>query len=53
MMNTKLDNVAATGAEILVGGDVGCLMHLGGGIRRRGDRVATVHIADLLANGCP
>ena len=28
MMNTKIDHIVSTGASILVGGDVGCLMQL-------------------------
>jgi L-lactate dehydrogenase complex protein LldE len=53
MMKTKLDNVASTGASFLVGGDVGCLMHLGGGIRRRNEIVQPIHIAKLLAGDEP
>ena len=48
MLNTKLDNVQATNADILVGSDVGCLMHMGGGLRRRGADVTIAHIAELL-----
>jgi L-lactate dehydrogenase complex protein LldE len=49
MLATKLDNVAGTGADVLVGGDVGCLMHMEGGLRRRADAdIAVVHIAELL-----
>ena len=50
MLKTKLDNVAATDATILVGTDVGCLMQMGGGLRRRGDNVRIAHIAELLAD---
>lgn len=48
MMNEKLDNASKTGAQYLVACDVGCLMHLQGGIRRRGDQIQTLHIAQLL-----
>ena len=48
MLATKLDNVERTGADILVGGDVGCLMHMEGGLRRRGGGTTVVHIAELL-----
>lgn len=48
MMRTKLDNVEATGAALLVGGDVSCLMHLGGGLRRRGSPIEVRHVAELL-----
>lgn len=49
MMDTKLDNVEASGADILVGGDVSCLMHLGGGLHRRGSKVVVKHFAEVLA----
>ena len=49
MLRSKLDNVVATGADVLVGGDVGCLMQMGGGLRRRGATDITIaHIAELL-----
>ena len=49
MMDTKLDNVEASGADILVGGDVSCLMHLGGGLHRRGSKIVVKHYAQILA----
>jgi len=49
MMDTKIDRVEASGADVLVGVDVSCLMHIGGGLRRRGSRVAVKHIAEILA----
>ncbi len=48
MLNDKLDNAAATGADMLVASDATCLMHMEGGIRRRGDSIQPVHIAQLL-----
>lgn len=49
IMGDKLDKIEASGAEVLVGGDVSCLLHLEGGLRRRGSRVEVKHIAELLA----
>lgn len=49
MMETKLANVEASGATVLVGGDVSCLMHLGGGLHRRGSAVTVKHFAQVLA----
>ncbi len=49
IMDEKLDRVEASGADTLVGGDVSCLMHLEGGLRRRGSKVVVRHIAELLA----
>ncbi len=48
MLNEKLDNVAATGARMLVASDAGCIMHMAGGLRRRGSPVQTVHLAEFL-----
>ena len=49
IMDEKLDRVEASEADTLVGGDVSCLMHLEGGLRRRGSKVVVKHIAELLA----
>jgi L-lactate dehydrogenase complex protein LldE len=51
LMDTKVDHVQATGAEMLVGYDMSCLMHLAGGMRRRGISVEVRHIAEILADG--
>jgi L-lactate dehydrogenase complex protein LldE len=49
IMNEKLDRVEASGADTLVGGDVSCLLHLEGGLRRRGSKIKVKHIAEVLA----
>ncbi len=54
MMNAKLDAVEASGADVLTACDLGCLVHLEGGLRRRGDdagRLRVLHLAELLADG--
>ncbi len=51
IMRAKLDNIEASGAEMLVGADVSCLMHLAGGLRRRGSEIQVKHVAEILANG--
>jgi L-lactate dehydrogenase complex protein LldE len=48
MLCRKLDNVAASGADILVGSDVSCLMHMAGGLRKRGSNIQAKYIAELL-----
>lgn len=48
IMNTKLDRIEASGADTLVGGDVSCLIHIEGGLRRRGSAIEVRHIAELL-----
>jgi L-lactate dehydrogenase complex protein LldE len=47
----KLTNVEATGATCLVACDAGCLMQMGGGLRRRRSRVRALHLAELLDGG--
>ena len=49
MMDDKLRNIAATGAEYVIAGDAGCLMHIGGGAARQNQPFRTMHIAELLA----
>jgi len=48
----KLANVEATGAGCLVACDAGCLLQMGGGLRRRNSRVRALHLAQLL-DGVP
>jgi L-lactate dehydrogenase complex protein LldE len=50
MLDRKLDAIEATGAPVVVASDVSCLMHIAGGLRRRGSPVAVRHIAEVLAN---
>ena len=49
MVNDKLNNAAATGAEILAGGDLGCLMNIAGRARRMGVDIEVRHVVELLA----
>lgn len=49
MMETKIEQIEASGADIVVGVDVSCLMHIGGGLKRRGSPIKTRHIAEVLA----
>jgi L-lactate dehydrogenase complex protein LldE len=49
MLEDKLASVTGTGAEVCVSADNSCLMHMGGGLRRRGARVRTMHLAEVLA----
>lgn len=48
ILDKKLRNVEATGAGCVVACDPGCLMQMGGGLRRRGSRVRALHLAELL-----
>ncbi len=54
MVETKADDVLATGADTLLAGDMGCLMNMAGKLKRlrseRGDRPTRVrHVAEVLA----
>jgi L-lactate dehydrogenase complex protein LldE len=49
MARSKLDAIAASGAEYVVGVDSSCLMQLGGALSRNGVPVGTMHIAEVLA----
>ena len=49
MADKKIDSIEATGADTVVGGDLGCLMHIEGRLSRRGSAIATRHVAELLA----
>ena len=46
----KCARATATGADAIVGGDLGCLLNIEGKLRRMGDdRTRVLHIAELLA----
>jgi L-lactate dehydrogenase complex protein LldE len=49
MLQQKLDAIEGSGAGVLCGGDVGCLIHMEGGLRRRESAIEVRHIAELLA----
>ena len=49
ILQDKIDSVEKSGAEIVVASDVGCLMHIGGGLSRQSSPATTMHIAELLA----
>jgi L-lactate dehydrogenase complex protein LldE len=50
MLKRKLDSLERAGARTVVGCDVSCLLHIAGGLHRRGAEVETKHLAELLAN---
>jgi L-lactate dehydrogenase complex protein LldE len=49
MGSDKVDDVVASGAEVLTAGDTSCLMHIGGLLSRRGSPVRVMHLAEILA----
>lgn len=50
MADDKIADACATGAGMLIGGDLGCLLHLEGRMRRRGRTMQVRHIAEVLAD---
>jgi L-lactate dehydrogenase complex protein LldE len=48
MTDDKLRNALATGATMLTGGDLGCLLSLAGRARRLGEDIEIRHVAELL-----
>jgi len=45
----KIDQVHASGAEVLTAADTSCLMHIGGLLSRRGSPIRVMHLAEILA----
>jgi len=50
LAENKCEQIAGTGAEALVLGDLGCMLNIEGRLRRRGDtRTRVLHVAEVLA----
>jgi L-lactate dehydrogenase complex protein LldE len=49
MADDKIADARKTGAETLVGGDLGCLLHLAGRMERQGKTMHVRHVAEVLA----
>jgi L-lactate dehydrogenase complex protein LldE len=49
MADDKVEQTRATEADVLVAGDVGCLMHIAGRMSRTGSTTRPMHLAVLLA----
>jgi L-lactate dehydrogenase complex protein LldE len=49
MLADKLRQIEATGADAVCACDASCLLHLRGGLERRGSRVGALHLAEVLA----
>ena len=49
MVSEKAARIEDTGAGTLLAGDLGCLMNMAGKLKRRGSRVETRHVAEVLA----
>jgi L-lactate dehydrogenase complex protein LldE len=49
MVSEKSADIAATGADTLLAGDLGCLMNMAGKLQREGSAVRVRHVAEVLA----
>jgi L-lactate dehydrogenase complex protein LldE len=49
MVGDKCDDIAASGADTVLAGDLGCLFNIAGKLKRRGSTVQARHVAEVLA----
>jgi L-lactate dehydrogenase complex protein LldE len=49
IVGKKAANIAASGAGMLLAGDLGCLMNMAGKLQRGGDTIEVRHVAEVLA----
>ena len=49
MVTDKVADIAATGADTLLAGDMGCLLNMAGKLARHGHAVRVRHVAEVLA----
>ncbi|CAI9410065.1 Lactate utilization protein A [Pleomorphomonas sp. T1.2MG-36] len=49
IVERKVADVRATGADLLLAGDLGCLLNIAGKLKREGSRVEVRHVAEVLA----
>jgi L-lactate dehydrogenase complex protein LldE len=51
MADNKCNHITETHADVIVGGDLGCLLNIEGRLRRNGDHSTQVlHVAEVLAD---
>lgn len=49
ILDAKLSHILATGATTVLAGDLGCLMHIAGRLKREGSGIEARHVAEVLA----
>ena len=49
IVETKAENIESSEADLLLAGDLGCLMNMAGMLKRRGAKVQARHVAEVLA----
>jgi L-lactate dehydrogenase complex protein LldE len=50
MVGDKTRDIAASGADTLLAGDLGCLLNMAGKLKREGSPIHARHVAEVLAN---
>jgi len=50
MMEDKVNTIQASGAEVVVVGEPGCLMNIAGGLQKINSPVKAMHLAEILAS---
>jgi L-lactate dehydrogenase complex protein LldE len=50
MVSNKTGYISDSDAEVLVGGDLGCLLNMAGKLKREGKKVEARHVVEILAN---
>lgn len=49
IVTKKTEAIEAAGADLLLAGELGCLMNMAGKLKRQGSKVETRHVAEVLA----
>ena len=49
MVERKTADIAAVGADLVLAGDLGCLLNIAGKLKREGSPIAVRHVAEVLA----
>jgi len=49
MLEDKMARIKESGAEVVIANDCGCLMQIGGGLSRAGEKIEVRHLAEVLA----
>ena len=50
IVSEKTNNIEASHADLLVAGDMGCLLNMAGKLRREGSKIEVRHVAEVLAD---
>lgn len=48
LLERKLDDIAATGAEVVVSANPGCMLQVSSGLARRGQKMPVLHVVEVL-----